>query len=71
MASCAKHACRWSLLVLRAVLGAIAICCSLWAVTLLDLGVNMVLTALTPVWVALLSPLAVREQPSRWDAVLL
>ena len=52
---------------LRAVLGAVAICCSMWAVTLLDLGVNMVMTALTPVWVALLSPLALREQPSRRD----
>ena len=30
----------------------------------------MVLTALTPVWVALLSPLALQEQPSRWDATM-
>ena len=56
---------RWRLLMLRAVLGAVAICCSMWAVTLLDLGVNMILTALTPAWVALLSPALLREQPSR------
>ena len=58
-------ACRWRLLALRAVLGTVAISCSMWAVTLLPLGLNVILTALTPIWVALLAPSVLGEQPSR------
>ena len=56
--------CRRGLLAIRGLFGVGAITCYLFAITHMELPNAMVLTFLAPLWVALLSPIILKERLS-------